>query len=328
VKGLYSNKELIQFYFNYLVEQTICQEEKVTRFGRRKDELAKKFWERLEKMDDQIVTPVDTFRLDQITHDELVRKYIEPGIPVILKGAAKDWGAVKNWSLDYFKLHYGDVSLPFLASKGEAGAIYEEKRVEEICEEIKNGSRKYVKFSNFLLKNNKLLSDFDVSQIEKINSVKYLPSSIQLFMGGAGTKTTIHTALSNVTFVQVHGIKRWLTLPREWTPIMNPIVDRQPQFMAHDYICDVESDKIKHLTRKMPFKEVLLEPGDIYFNPAFLWHHVNNDTTSIGVAFRWISYKAIAKAPILSSLVILSQIPSILKIFDHTKGEYFPTKWP
>lgn len=326
--NIYNRQEAAKFYFYYYLEQMMCKEGIVGKYGQKKTELAKRFWDRLEKLPDQPMGIVDTYLPGQISHEDLVRKYISQGIPVILKGAAKEWGAVKRWSPEFFAERYGDTKLPFLASKGEAGAVYEERRVDEICKEIRSGSRKYVKFSNLLLKNRELLDDFDVAQIEKINSVKHMPSSIQLFMGGAGTKTTIHTALSNVTFVQTHGIKRWLTLPKEWTPVMNPLVDREPQFMADDYICDVESEAIKHLTRKMPFKVVLLEAGDIYFNPAFLWHHVNNDTTSIGVAFRWMSYKALIRNPVLTSLVLLSQVPMMLRLDQHTKGQYFPNKWP
>lgn len=329
---LYRPHELVQYYLYYFLEQAkqAGKEGEIGKWGKKKNELAKRFWSRLEQMEDQTITPVDTYQsINDISLEDLTRKYLTPGIPVIIKGAAKEWGAIKKWNLDFFANNYGDTMLPFLESKGEGDNRYVEKRVDEICREIGNGSRKYVKFSNVILKNKELRDDFDIKQIERINSVKkHVPASIQLFMGGPGTKTTIHTALSNVTFVQVYGTKRWLTLPKEWTPIMNPLVDREPQFMADDYICDVESPKIKHLTRKMPFKEVFLEAGDVYFNPAFLWHHVANDSTSIGVAFRWVSYRAVMRAPILTSLVMMSQLPTIMKLLDHTKGKYFPTKYP
>lgn len=329
MKDLIRKQELAQYYLYYFMEQLMCQKDYVGKFGQKKNELAERFRERLAQMDDQEIVPVDTYNsLDELSHEDLLKKYIGPGVPVIIKGGAKEWGATKKWDLEFFRENYSETLLPFLPSKGEGEAIYEERRVDEICREIQNGSRKYVKFSNFLLKNKEMLKEFDVKQIEKINSVKYHPSSVQLFMGGAGTKTTIHTALSNVTFVQVHGTKRWLTLPKEWTPVLNPIVDHEPQLMADDYIYDIGKKEIEFLTRKMPFKEVLLEPGDIYFNPAYLWHHVENVTTSIGVAFRWISYKAIMRSPVLTSLVLLSQLPFSFKMTDHTKGNYFPNRWP
>ena len=40
---------------------------------------------------------------------------------------------------------------------------------------------------------------------------------------------------------------------------------------------------------------VILEPGDVLYNPPFFWHQARSIDTNIGVGFRWFSLAANSK---------------------------------
>jgi hypothetical protein len=77
------------------------------------------------------------------------------------------------------------------------------------------------------------------------------------------------------------------------------------------------------------FIEVILEPGDLYFNPAFCWHYVENLSTSISVAFRSTPLRAIYKTPFLSMIILLAENPSLLTtIFGNPRGKLESKRHP
>jgi len=324
----YNDIEYFNYYRYWITEQLTSYLITTPSHKSKKENMANKFLERIEDWPETDIQPVDTYQsIDDISPHEFLTKYVIPGKPVVIKGVAKQWPCVKNWSLKYFEDKFGDEMLPFLESQtGEYN--YVEYPLRQICHEISNGSRKYAKFSNLILKHPELVDDFDREFMNSTCAVRNLESSIQLFIGGAGTTTNIHTAISNVSFIQVHGNKRWLTLPKEWTPVLNPVVDTQPQFMANEFFDNLNSEENSYITKKLPFIEVNLEAGDFFFNPAWTWHAVENTSTSIGVAFRWVPFRALIQSPILSAMVVLKQLSYMLNMKNHTKGQYFPTKWP
>jgi len=324
----YTDVEYFNYYKNWISEQLLSYFVNIPKNKSKKEDMAHKLLERISQSEEIPIQQVDTYNsMEELGESNFLLNYVIPGKPVVIKGMAKDWPCVKNWSLDYFSEKFGDEKLPFLESQtGEYN--YVEYPLRDICKEIEDGSRKYAKFSNLILKYPELINDFDRDFMNSTCAVRNLESSIQLFIGGAGTTTNIHTAISNVSFVQVHGNKKWLTLPKEWTPVLNPVVDTQPQFMASEFFNNLNSDENKHITKKLPFIEVNLEAGDFFFNPAWTWHAVENTSTSIGVAFRWVPLRAAIQSPILTTMVILKQLGYVFNMKNHTKGQYFPEKWP
>jgi hypothetical protein len=60
----------------------------------------------LEKRGPGTLYPIDRRR--DLTPEQFHREYLLPGIPVVLEGAAKDWGCCKKWTLEYFAQQYGE----------------------------------------------------------------------------------------------------------------------------------------------------------------------------------------------------------------------------
>src|ERR1700739_4192245 len=51
--------------------------------------------------------PIPVDRRSQLTFEQFVHEYRDPGNPVILTDAISDWPALRKWSPEFFKEHYG-----------------------------------------------------------------------------------------------------------------------------------------------------------------------------------------------------------------------------
>ncbi|WP_127718507.1 cupin-like domain-containing protein [Halobacteriovorax sp. HLS] len=260
--------EYIIYYSLWIIEQLVSYIFNIPKRYSLKVRFSQSLLKKLEKNDDTIIKKVDTYKMGELSDADFIKNYVLPGKPVVIKSVAKNWPCCKEWSLDFFRQNYGEENLPFLDSNSD-DYIYKEAPLKQICEDIEAGSTKYAKFSGLILKYPKLLDYFDKTFMKSTLAVRHLESSVQLFIGGKKSSTNIHTAISNVSFIQVHGNKKWLTLPKDWTPILNPIIDTQPQFMADPIFNNLDENSRKGIIAKLPFIKVELEAGDFFFNPAY-----------------------------------------------------------
>ncbi len=60
--------------------------------------------------------------------------------------------------------------------------------------------------------------------------------------------------------------------------------------------------------------EAKLQPGDVLWNPPYVWHAVKNITDAIGVGYRWLtpSY-SFKQAPLYATLDLFARNPNIFK---------------
>lgn len=64
----------------------------------------------------------------------------------------------------------------------------------------------------------------------------------------------------------------------------------------------------------MPYYDFTLEAGDIFFNPPCWWHHVMNETMSIGIGFRWFEPITSLKASGMQTLLtLLATNPNVVQ---------------
>lgn len=132
---------------------------------------------------------------------------------------------------------------------------------------------------------------------------------VQLFVGRANTGSWWHCANGLNFFACLTGRKRWQFIDSSQSPLLNPRTGggargtyfwsdsgaetaafRQAAELAGAE-ADVE-DWVLQAAAGCRRWEVVLEPGDLLFNPPFMWHQVENlDDATIGMATRWFDLR-------------------------------------
>jgi len=269
------------------------------------------------------ILPITT--LTNPSKKEFLKSYIEHK-PILLKAFAKEWPCVKKWSLKYFKDNHGDIELPFFdETKGYASELISKKLSDAIDEYNSGDNTTYCKFSNALYLIPSLRKDISVDQFYKLVPKFHQKGTLVFFLGPKGSKTSLHNALGNNFFTQVHGRKVWYIYPIQYTDLFHPQVTYSPQFLADEkYQYPHQSNLIKHIK----YWKVELEPGDVLFIPSYLWHTVENLTDNIAFKTTWTSPRSFTRSPIMSMLTLYNFGPNILNLkkeFHH--GKFAPKKF-
>jgi hypothetical protein len=254
-----------------------------------------------------------------ISSKEFKKKYVQPGIPVVIKGGAKEWRCCENWSIDYFKSLYGDEDVLFVDHE-QIDSDYEELKLGEILDGIREGKGKYYRFYPLLRRHPEHIKDFDYEWLLKCRNNWKWNEGFQVFIGGKGSYTPMHNAAANNIFIQAHGEKDWYLYHPYYTPIFDPDpaqnVYRNGSYRQGGKVFNpFDPDFEMHpLYRYIDRVKVNLEEGDILYNPPYWWHAVQNPSDSIGVGYRWLApYQAFKTAPTYFNLDLTVRNPPIWK---------------
>lgn len=254
--------------------------------------------------------------------------YVKKGIPVILKGAAKQWLCVKEWDLDYLKSRHGDDEVPLIDSADFSKGM-QLIDLKELIDRIKAGDKEsYFRFYNLLERHPEHLSDFDLKWLKARKHKHTYFESFQVFVGAAGSKTELHNAHITNLFTQAYGTKEWVLYPNFNIPFIDPAstlngIFRNAALRGNDgksynpFTPDEES---------FPYFKYLdgykgqLEPGDVLYNPPFMWHAVRNATDSIGIGYRWVNaWHSFKASPTYYLLDLMAFRPSYFKAIKIVK---------
>ena len=252
--------------------------------------------------------PVET----NISVKEFHKKYFKNPQPVVFKGVAKKWSAFQKWTPDFFKENYGDTKVILFDASVKAldsDQISETSTVDfkQFIEMMQSGSKEYVRFCPILDKNPELLDDIDSDWFARYSNSKSKGLKHQLFIGGKNTSTSIHSAIGSNLFVQVHGRKEWFIYDCDYSSLVQPKVDNSVFFRSF-----VNVKQPDDIFKKAKGWRVVLEPGDILYNPPFFWHEVHNLDTTVGFGYRWFSFNEIVKSSMTKFILTLTATnPSI-----------------
>lgn len=135
--------------------------------------------------------------------------------------------------------------------------------------------------------------------------------TFQVFIGGKGSKTSLHSASEHNLFTQVYGKKHWYLYSPINDIIFKPPINRSPYFFSN-FSPDNPDFNAFPSAKYVQAWECELNPGDVLFNPPSWWHHVTNLENSIGVGFRWFSPLGSFKSSFTQTLLtVLSTNPPI-----------------
>lgn len=264
---------------------------------------------------------IEVERRNDLTIKEFKNYYVKKGIPVIFEGLAKDWGCVKNWTPEYFKDLHGSDEVPLIDSADFNKGI-EFTSLSELIDEIEKGNnKKYFRFYNLLFRHPEHFKDFDLKWLKEHRHRSIYFESFQVFIGGENSTTGIHNAHISNLFVQAYGEKEWYLYPNHLTPFIDPLPTLNGIYRnAAARSKGLPFNPFSPNYEDYPYFKYLdcyhmnLKPGDVFYNPPFMWHTVKNSSKSIGVGFRWInaihSFKA---SPFYYLLDLMAFKPSYFK---------------
>jgi len=300
----------------WLAEHFFASNKKVKQLRRElSDSLSAKIPEELgglgENGENHIPVPV----IEGLNIKDFIKNYRKRSKPVVLKNVASSWPLYKKWNPEFFAKQYpDDPVILFDAAIESRNLAYTEGKetktvsLSEFVEAMNNGGKDYARLLPILDQHPELLKDLDVDWLMSAannrakGSIKH-----QLFMGGAGTSTQMHCAIGSNLFIQIHGRKQWWIYSNKNSPILNPLVDRSVFFRSQ-----ASGEKPEGNFKKADGWTVILEPGDVLYNPPFFWHQTRSIDTNIGVGFRWFSLASILKvSPAQFLMTLTASNPSV-----------------
>ena len=283
-------------------------------FGERQKKLYDKIDGYLTGTNRGIISEVESVSKD-LTYEQFMEQCYKPGLPKIFRGAASDWNAVKNWNFDFFEKEHGHKEILLNDNVGLANQQFEKMDLKYYINQIRNGSLKYLRFSDVVNDDENLKNDFDLNWLRRFNLPLSWGEDLKMFMGGSGTVTPFHVGFSGFLFVQVMGQKKWTLYPPGDRIFLDPRTERTFYYYSKANPYERNSSDFPILKHSRHY-EVVLNPGDVLWVPSFTWHYVENPTDSIGIRYGRSCIPAAAKSSrVLTALMFMATRPTMLEHF-------------
>ena len=241
----------------------------------------------------------DIERRADLGSDEFLDRYYAANRPVILTGEMSGWPALAKWTPAYLKQAIGSKLVEFQGERNSSGQfeIYKEAHRREMpfdrlidrMLQPGTGNDAYLTAYNSD-RNTEALSALhpDMGFPDKFLTREVDRPNGMMWIGPAGTLTSLHHDLTNNLIAQVVGRKRLLVLPAaEVGKLYNHL-------HVFSEIADLE-DPALDLSRfprlaDARFSTVTLMPGEMIFMPLAWWHQVRSidfSVTATYTNFRW-----------------------------------------
>ena len=234
-------------------------------------------------------------KVDDISHQEFMTHFYEPGVPVVFKNAAKVWKAKELFTPDWFREHYGD-------RKTEKNGInYTMREIMDLAEQSSETNP-----APYPLKFNipEQLPEL-VPLIEPLNLNYALPnwleskwfnrgywgSATELFIGGPGGRFPyLHLDYYhlNAWITQLYGEKRFTVFPRGQEDLLYAKAD--DPWRSEVNIFEPDYEKFPKYKDATPI-HFTVGPGETLFIPFGTWHSAYSLTPTISVAFDQLNSK-------------------------------------
>ena len=239
------------------------------------------------------LTPVPV--VSGLKPEEVYRDWVLEQRPVVIKQGAAHWKAVEKWDFGYFDKHYGTEMVGIGRERIDRqpdGTSFEIEteglNLSQFVRRVGAGEDIYLKFNPILERFPELYDDLDYEQLAAWtgNGIVEGATANEFYMGGAKTRTDLHTELSDIFHVCIAGRKRWVLYPAAEWPLLYPVPARTSFVASEANAIDLEFDT-HPMARYARGWEAEIEPGDVLYLPCYTWHAVENPTPVISVNLLW-----------------------------------------
>lgn len=225
-----------------------------------------------------------------LSREEFVKNYLEPGIPVVLTDATKEWPGRTKFTPEFFKKNYSDKLITILGKEYKFGEFID-LMVNSTAENPAPYPCKFDLNSHFPELMPDVLPRFEYAMPDRIGN-SLLPkaalpgaATLEVFLGGPGGKFPYlhYDYLHLYTFInQMYGDKEFTV----YAPGQEDYVYADPQ---NPWKSNIENHQDPDYTKYPLFKKakplsVVVGPGETMFIPCGWWHTAKSLTPSVSIA--------------------------------------------
>lgn len=242
----------------------------------------------------------------------------------VFRGAANNWPCTSKWSKEFFLQHFAQTQIALIDNPGLVDKnfdnVYTKISIAEYLEEVKKDKNKYLRFSRIIDNNPILKNDLDYGWLRQFKSPLSFAEQTFMFMGEEGTVTPMHAGFAQTIFIQITGTKKWTICAPNERFFLNPVADRVLYYYTH---ADPKKPNDPGFPM-MPYLkkyEIILNQGDVLWMPSHFWHHIENLTSNIGVAYKYTDIpQSFQLSKLMTTLFFLATKPTIFESFVYNKS--------
>lgn len=228
-----------------------------------------------------------------LSHDEFLDRYFAPGRPVILVGEMAEWPALSRWTPSYLRAAIGSAVIEYQGdrSKNDRFEMYKdahrrEMPFDQFIDLIGNteGNDAYLTAYNSA-NNAGVLSALhpDLGFLDKFLSLDVGEPHGMMWIGPAGTVTSLHHDLTDNFIAQIVGRKRLKLIP---AADVAKVYNHEHVFSEIADLDDPNLDRSRYpLLAEARICEVILSPGEILFVPLAWWHQARSLDFSVTITY-------------------------------------------
>lgn len=257
----------------------------------------------------------------------------EVNAPLVIRGYLDDAPIRDLTREDNLISNFGDVQVQCAhmnMAKTSSGAGQNINLVKTTLEEYLNSD----KYKNYYLNNfHGLLNQKDFFKLCKGIKLQRIQDNVcalnQWFIKrGLHSRSALHCANGENIFLNVQGKKEWHFMHPSYTPLLQTTLSRYGVYAISETVKFTDKEDFYPMVterfefyKHIPVYKVILEPGDILYNPPWWWHDVRNVSDfTMGCATRWVETGIPSKRLILNSKILFAG--QMVELIKH------PTKSP
>jgi len=254
-------------------------------------------------------------RIDVITKDEFLKKYVATQTPVVIEGLTKDWPAYQKWNLEYIDAIAGTKTVPLfddrpISSEQKFNEAHTTMKMRDYLRLLKEKPTNYRIFLYNLLKEvPELQNDFSYPDL----GVKFMKKIPMLFFGGRQSKVFMHydIDLANILHFHFHGSKKCILFPPSETKYLYKLPHA---LMTHEDIDFSNPDFEKWPALQYAKGYVTeLKHGDALYMPEGYWHQMTYLTPGFSMSIRSMAKNKLNFGKALYNFFILRHLDNLMR---------------
>ncbi|MFY0654769.1 MAG: cupin-like domain-containing protein [Cyclobacteriaceae bacterium] len=222
------------------------------------------------------------------------------GLPLVVKGYLKDAPILDLMSVSNFANNFGHKEVKCVKFPDQEDSSYIGQNLTAVTTFLNEflTSDQYADhyINNYygLVDEDIFLNDCKGLATNELMGLNHILSQWFISRPDHRYRTPLHCAGSDNVFLNVIGRKEWHFIDPSYTAIMQPAMSKYGSYCVSELQDPLIGDFYENFTNKysemshVPIYKIVLEPGDMLYNPAWWWHRVSNlSPLNIGCATRY-----------------------------------------